>query len=54
MSSWVFAVVRYRRGSTTEPLFTELKRVRTHRNREKSGRFRWYNNYALPEPTAAP
>jgi Uri superfamily endonuclease len=32
-----------------EPTFTELPRVRTHRNRDKSGRFRWYNDYVLPE-----
>jgi hypothetical protein len=28
-------------------LFTRLNRVRTHRNRDKSG-FRWYNDYCLP------
>lgn len=32
-----------------EPLFTELKRVRTHRNRDLSGRYRWYNDYRLPD-----
>jgi Uri superfamily endonuclease len=31
-----------------DPVFTELRRVRTHRNRDKSGRFRWYNDYLLP------
>jgi hypothetical protein len=34
---------------TGEPLFTELQRVRTHRNRDKNGLFRWYNDYALPD-----
>ncbi len=32
-----------------EPFFTELQRVRTHRNRDLSGRFRWYNDYRLPD-----
>jgi hypothetical protein len=30
-------------------LFQELPRVRTHRTRDASGRYRWYNDYALPE-----
>ena len=25
-----------------------LRRVRTHRNADKSGRYRWYNDYQLP------
>jgi hypothetical protein len=29
--------------------FEPLSRVRTHRNRDKNGRFRWYNDYALPD-----
>jgi hypothetical protein len=29
--------------------FDELRRVRTHRIRDKSGSFRWYNDYQLPE-----
>jgi hypothetical protein len=29
--------------------FHELRRVRTHRIRDKSGAFRWYNDCALPE-----
>jgi hypothetical protein len=29
--------------------FTELPRVRTHRNADKSGRYRWYNDYRLPD-----
>jgi hypothetical protein len=29
--------------------FTELLRVRTHRNRDKSGTYRWYNDYRLPD-----
>ena len=32
-----------------EPSFIELKRTRTHRTRDKSGLFRWYNDYLLPE-----
>jgi hypothetical protein len=32
---------------TGERLFSELPRVRTHRNADKSG-FRWYNDYRLP------
>ena len=32
-----------------EPLFTELERVRTHRNRDKNRLYRWYNDYALPD-----
>jgi hypothetical protein len=29
--------------------YTELPRVRTHRNADKSGRYRWYNDYQLPD-----
>ena len=29
--------------------FVELPRRRTHRNADKNGRYRWYNDYALPE-----
>jgi hypothetical protein len=29
-------------------VFTQVARVRTHRVRDKSGRYRWYNDYALP------
>jgi hypothetical protein len=29
--------------------FTPLRRVRTHRNADKAGRYRWYNDYALPD-----
>ena len=29
--------------------FVPLRRKRTHRNADKSGRFRWYNDYELPE-----
>jgi hypothetical protein len=29
--------------------YTELARVRTHRNADKSGRYRWYNDYRLPD-----
>ncbi len=28
--------------------YTELTRVRTHRTRDKSGKYRWYNDYQLP------
>jgi hypothetical protein len=29
--------------------FTELTRFRTHRNQDKSGKYRWYNDYRLPD-----
>jgi hypothetical protein len=29
--------------------FTPLRRVRTHRNRDKTGTYRWYNDYQLPD-----
>lgn len=29
--------------------FTPLRRVRTHRNADKGGQYRWYNDYELPE-----
>ncbi len=32
-----------------EPSFIELKRIRTHRTQDKTGLFRWYNDYLLPE-----
>ncbi len=32
-----------------ETIFKELARKRTHRNRDKNGLYRWYNDYALPE-----
>ena len=28
--------------------YSELTRVRTHRTRDKSGKYRWYNDYQLP------
>jgi hypothetical protein len=34
---------------TGDLLFTELPRVRTHRNRDKNGQYRWYNDYQLPD-----
>jgi len=34
---------------TGDLLFTELRRVRTHRNRDKNGQYRWYNDYELPD-----
>jgi hypothetical protein len=33
---------------TGAPHFEPLMRVRTHRNRDKNGRYRWYNDYQLP------
>jgi hypothetical protein len=33
---------------TGQQLFTELPRVRTHRNADKGGTYRWYNDYRLP------
>jgi hypothetical protein len=32
-----------------EPNFIELKHIRTHRTQDKTGLFRWYNHYLLPE-----
>jgi len=29
-------------------IFLPLRRVRTHRNRDKNGLYRWYNEYRLP------
>lgn len=29
--------------------FVELQRIRTHRNQGKDGRYRWYNDYRLPD-----
>ena len=28
-------------------IFVELHRVRTHRAKDKKGRYRWYNDYRL-------
>ncbi len=36
-----------------EPNFTPLRRVRTHRNADKSGKYRWYNDYQLPDEYGA-
>lgn len=36
-------------SETGEPLFTELKRMRTHRNKDKGGQYRWYNDYLVPD-----
>jgi hypothetical protein len=33
---------------TGDMRFTALPRVRTHRNRDKNGKYRWYNDYQLP------
>jgi hypothetical protein len=32
-----------------EPVFSELRRVRTRRNKDKNGLYRWYNDYRLPD-----
>lgn len=37
-----------RLGADGKLHFTELARIRTHRNADKSGRYRWYNDYRLP------
>lgn len=34
---------------TGEMVFKELVRKRTHRNQDKTGMYRWYNDYRLPE-----
>ena len=34
---------------TGEPVFVSLERVRTHRNPDKRGTYRWYNDDWLPE-----
>jgi hypothetical protein len=34
---------------TGDLTFTELTRFRTHRNQDKSGKYRWYNDYRLPD-----
>jgi hypothetical protein len=34
---------------TSELAFTELRQVRTHRIRDKGGRYRWYNDHVLPD-----
>jgi hypothetical protein len=36
------------RTVTGDPRFVPLSRVRTHRNEDKNGRYRWYNDYQLP------
>ena len=36
-------------SDTGEPVFVPLERVRTHRNPDKRGTYRWYNDYRLPE-----
>jgi hypothetical protein len=42
------AVGLLRLTETGKRLFVELERVRTHRNRDLSGTYRWYNEYRLP------
>ena len=39
-------------GETTETgesVFVPFERARTHRNPDKRGTYRWYNDYRLPE-----
>jgi hypothetical protein len=33
---------------TGDLTFSELPRIRTHRNRDQNGKYRWYNDYQLP------
>jgi hypothetical protein len=33
--------------------FTELRRIRTHRRADKNGKYRWYNEYRLPDNLGA-
>jgi hypothetical protein len=33
--------------------FTALERIRTHRNRDANGKYRWYNDYQLPQNLGA-
>ena len=40
-------------ADTGELVFTELERVRTQRNTDRSGRYRWYNTYRLPHHLGA-
>jgi hypothetical protein len=43
-------------GEVTEsgkPVFVPLDRIRTHRNADKRGTYRWYNQYRLPEHLGA-
>jgi hypothetical protein len=42
------AVGVVRLTETGEPLLSELERVRTHRNLDLCGTYRWYNEYRLP------
>jgi len=42
------AVGVVRLSDTGEQCFEPLSRARTHRNRDKNGKFRWYNDYRLP------
>jgi len=37
-----------RHSDTGEQCFEALSRIRTHRNADKNGKFRWYNDYRLP------
>ena len=35
--------------SDVQLVFTELQRIRTHRAADRNGRYRWYNDYAVPD-----
>ena len=35
-------------AETGDLTFSELPRIRTHRNRDKKDKYRWYNDYQLP------
>ena len=37
------------RTDTGELHFVALPRIRTHRNRDRNGKYRWYNDYQLPD-----
>jgi hypothetical protein len=36
-------------AETGDLTFIELPRIRTHRNRDKNAKYRWYNDYQLPQ-----
>jgi hypothetical protein len=41
-------------AETGDVTFTELPRIRTHRNGDKNGKYRWYNDYQLPQIRTSP
>jgi hypothetical protein len=44
------AFVRHLAHRLATTVAEPLDRVRTHRNTDKRGTFRWYDDYRLPEP----